>query len=365
MTVLKYLAFRGFDDLKVIPAEAPVLGIEVPPTMTAAVRERCTLGIVDPQHTEGLRMSAALVCMDDRSSAIQTFFKRVVESSSDEEIWLITPRFDLDAAVAMAMLAVHADHLANKAMRRLNWERIAERVQLVDQADNFTPGTTIDWPGPQALPTVENPWLPIGGAGEIEGLAGPNWLTGWTVGKVGLPLAVVVNALRYWLERGMPESGPTVDDVDSLAAKAGVTNDFPTLLWAAKEAAQRSRVAIAEALAKANLEPQVIHDGRVVFMDLTKVRLPSNATAGVGYCFAPVSTVYLSDARAGHNRYSVACFNPRYLDFTRFVAEINALEQGGGTWGGNPATGMIGSPLDKPTSVTIEAFLTVVGRCLR
>ncbi len=364
MTVLKYLSFRGPDDLKVIPADAPVLGIEVPPTTAAAARERCTLGIVDPQHTEGMRMSAALACLHDDSPAALAFFERV-QAGSDKEIWLITPRFDLDAGVAMALLTIHADHVMNKAMRQVDWDRLAERIDLVDRADNFTPGTTIDWPGPQALPTVERPWLPIGGAGEIEELAGPNWLTGWTVGTVGLPLEVVVSALRYWLEHGMPENGPFINDPEMVAGASGLKGNFPTLLWAAKEAAQRSRVAIAEALAKANLEPQAIHDGRAVFMDLTKIRLPSNATAGIGYCFAPVSTVYLSDARAGHNRYSVACFNPRYLDFKRFVEEINALEQGGGTWGGNPATGMIGSPLDMPTTVTIEAFLATVGRCLR
>ncbi len=369
---IRYLAFRSPADLAVIPADAEVIGIEVPPTAPMAARERCTLGIIDPQHTDGLQLSASLACLNGTHPAIKALLAAV--KAGRAEIWLITPRFDLDAGVAMAILTREMRELVahmETGVRMGGWSRATQqRITAVDRADNFLAGTLADWPGPQDLPTVAKPWNVTGGVGEVEELAGPNWLTGWTLPGVGLTLETVVGALRSWLEEGPTSEGrpiETIEEAEALARDANTRGDARDLLWAADKAAKRSRLDLAVALENGTLKPEPIHDGRAVFMDLTKVRLPSTATAGIGYCVAPVSTVRLFDARAGQNRFSVACFNPKYLDFDRFVAEINALEKGGGTWGGNRASGMIGSPQgkDTPTTITLEEFLAVVGRCLR
>ncbi len=120
-----------------------VLGIEV---TIPAYAEKCSLGNIDPQHTDGNVDLAAIE----------------VAQSMDlppREASLVTVRPDLDSLGAMALIKYRAKG------EEITPEMVA-RIQEIANADKFSRG---GWPGETDLPTKENPWPVSGSALENMG----------------------------------------------------------------------------------------------------------------------------------------------------------------------------------------------------
>lgn len=343
---MNILVYRTATDLSTIPEHAYVLGIEVPDNSDHKIVARCN-AIIDPQHSGGLNHCAAIETWHGREVLLE-------EMRLADEIYLITPRFDLDAVCAMAILK-HDFSIIGQALD--------ERLAAVNYADNFSAGK-MKWPGPRPFPTVENPWLQIGGAGEVEVIAAVNWLTGWTFLPPKLSYESVVGAIAYWLQYGeTQELSEDVLNLEACAKEAAERDDYPLMLAAARKSAYNARLVAAKALASGDLMPESIAEGRAVFFDMRENKLHTTSSSGIGYCIAPVSGIALFDTRMGINRYSVAAFNPDYFDYHGFIAAANAAENDPlSKWGGNPASCIIGSSMDKahPTSMFVDKFKELV-----
>src|SRR3989344_4570957 len=122
-----------------------VLGIEV---TIPEYAQRCTLGNIDPQHTDGNVDLAAI--------EVAKTFDVLPEGTS-----MVAARADLDALGAMAVLNYRARGGA------INPD-MDSRITEVAVADKFANGL---WPGKAALATKENPWPTSGESTSGERLA--------------------------------------------------------------------------------------------------------------------------------------------------------------------------------------------------
>ncbi len=107
-----------------------ILGIEV---TIPAYAERCTLGNIDPQHSDGNVDLAAI-------EIAQTLDVPPSEAS------IITVRADLDALGAMALIRYRASGGGVTP-------EMTARIQKIATADTFARGR---WPGKTNLPSKEN-----------------------------------------------------------------------------------------------------------------------------------------------------------------------------------------------------------------
>ncbi|HEY7414944.1 MAG TPA: hypothetical protein VH593_07115, partial [Ktedonobacteraceae bacterium] len=84
---------------------------------------------------------------------------------------------------------------------------------------------------------------------------------------------------------------------------------------------------------------------------------------GVGYHFAPV-VVIRNDAfrfpgvEGTHIKYTICQFCEGYVDMPSIVADLNEIEQSGGTWGGSRT--ICGSPQGVSSELSLEQVVEVV-----
>ena len=138
-----------------------ILGIEV---TVGALAQRCTLGNIDPQHTDGKH---------DRA-AIQEAYECPLPF---QNTLLVTVRPDPDSIGAMAVLELRAQGTiidsssilgaeVGYVCGRCGWDhptgslcsdlaKISERIEDIASVDCASRGS---WPGVKPLPTRENPW---------------------------------------------------------------------------------------------------------------------------------------------------------------------------------------------------------------
>ena len=146
----------GLIDLRLIPEAKSaneklfanpkgVLGIEV---TIPAYAERCTLGNIDPQHTDGNKDLAAIE----------------VAQACDippNEASLVSVRADLDALGSMALLKYRASG------GEITPEMLV-RIEAIAKKDKFARG---GWSGKSELPSKENPYPKSGGESEDRTLS--------------------------------------------------------------------------------------------------------------------------------------------------------------------------------------------------
>lgn len=313
---MQFLIVRSASD---IPDGRGVLGIEVPGNRPDLI-ERCTLGNIDPQHGGS---EATGRC------AVLEAFRRLSGKKLPDDIVFVTPRFDLDAAAAMAILASSGD--ARQRLEHLSfcWDRGTvsgpewQRLRLIDAADSFTCGA---WPGLRPLPTVENPWFGHGGVSDLESLAAPNWVTGWA-SQGRITPAQAVRVIGYWLLYGdyaveghWPMGPQGHAPADLLTAEDGGP---ASVLYMARHEALAARVKMIDearvAIEAGTLRP----DGGLVYIDAVDGPLIGAALA---YCLAPVSVIRQRDPRNGHLRYTIASFDAGRFDQSALAAELTRRE---------------------------------------
>ena len=166
-------------------AQQGVLGIEV---TIPALAEKCSLGNIDPQHTEG----------DINKAAIDIVAQ--MEILPPEKAYLATVRADLDAIGSMALIDLRQKGL------ELNRE-VRERINRISEMDRFDNG---EWQ-PKSLPTKEDIWAGSNGK-ELSSL---NSL----VMDFKIPTQDRVKNIEKWLEQGeVPKNyiEKTIKDRESL-----------------------------------------------------------------------------------------------------------------------------------------------------
>jgi hypothetical protein len=320
MTNYTYAVFdprpQGVETNNAIFASTPagVLGIEV---TIPALAARCTLGNIDPQHTDG---NASLAAIEVALTA----------ELPPDGATLATVRADMDAFGAMALMTIHAEHVGEdqdvavvEGTELPSWmtDGLLQRVKLVAESDRFDRG---GWPGVQPLPTRENLWP----EGEVRYLAA----IGAAVMDFKVPVAERVAWMRHWLETGEEPNG----------YRARVEKEREDTLAALESGATKTAVHA---------------DGRIA-----SVVSSYRAAISIGYRMAPV-VVALNPAFSFQGspaiaKFTICQFTAGYVDL-KAAAELAALETG---WGGSPT--IIGSPQGVGSTLTLEQVLEIVARHL-
>lgn len=285
-------------------ASQGVLGIEV---TVPALAARCTLGNIDPQHSEGKAdLTAIEIAADD--------------CLPPQGAVLATVRPDLDSVGAMAIfeMATTAEFSINNAVR--------SRIDAIARADKFARG---DWPGRQPLPTTENPWPTEGAADSTRSLAA----IAAAVADFKVPLDQRVEWMKEWLLAG--EEPPKY-----------------------REQAERERLDLVKALADGTINVSVAALGRIAVVESTH-----RSATSVGYSLAPVVVALNPSFRQGpgdpYKKFTICAFEAKFADIKSALAELATSEAG---WGGSPTIG--GSPQGVSSTLTVEQVTEVVTRRL-
>ena len=279
-------------------AKNGVLGIEM--TLPEYV-DKCTLGNIDPQHTDG----------DITTAAIDIAVHMPVPG---DEALMVTVRPDIDAFGAMALL-----NLRQKGLD-LN-DEILSRVKAISISDTFANG---DWE-PKPLPTRENPWAGV----KNEGLSA----IAAAVMDFKLPVNQRIALIEKWLETGEePESY--------------------------RERVNKDRNDLVEMLERGDITYRVEHSGKLSLVTSTNI-----AGTTVGYSMAPVTAVtnpaFSFQGNPPVVKHTVCQYKLGYVDLSAVMNELNDIEPG---WGGSPT--IIGSPQGMSSKITQEQLSEIIGRHL-
>lgn len=124
---------------------------------------------------------------------------------------------------------------------------------------------------------------------------------------------------------------------------------------------------LADAIAKVQRDTATsASDAEVITCESNVVALQAHTmgATSIGYCYAPVVIIANDRFRfpgvdGEHLKYTVCQFQSgRHVDLPAVVADLNALEQSGGTWGGSPA--IIGSPQGVSSTLTMKQVIGAV-----
>ncbi len=278
-----------------------VLGIEV---TIPAYAERCTLGNIDPQHTDGNKDLAAI-------EVAQTCNIPPSEAS------LVTVRADLDALGSMALLKYRASG------EEITPEMLA-RIEAIAKKDKFARG---GWPGKSELPNKANPWPTYRGAQEDKILSPINARTM----DFKVPVADRVKSMEEYLVQGTEPAGY-------------------------REKVEIERAQMIEALETGKIKIEVVSDGNVAYVETSHL---SGMT--LGYSQAPIvvasNPAFKQGSGDAYKKYTICQYDDTWLDLVAVKNELAALENG---WGGSPT--IIGSPQGKSSEIPPEKIIEIVAK---
>ncbi|MSU55171.1 MAG: hypothetical protein EXS46_01360 [Candidatus Taylorbacteria bacterium] len=281
-----------------------VLGIEV---TIPAYAEKCTLGNIDPQHSDGNVDLAAI-------EVAQTL--EVPPSGAS----MVTVRADIDALGAMALLK----HRASGG--EVTSEMIA-RIQNIASSDKFARG---GWPGKTDLPSKEQPWPKSGSASETESLAA----IAARVMDFKAPLADRMKSVEEYLTTGTEPAGY-------------------------REKVEAERADMAAALEKGAIKIEMFAGGNIAYVESSH-----RAGTSLGYSQAPVVVAFNPAFKQGpgeaYRKYTVCQYEGTWADLVAAKNELAQLEEG---WGGSP--NIIGSPQGKSSELSPEQVITIVKKHLK
>jgi len=280
-------------------AEQGVLGIEV---TIPALAERCTLGNIDPQHSEGDVSKAAIDIV------------AIMENLPPEKAYLATVRADLDAIGSMALIDLRRKGLV------LN-ESVRNRIEKISEMDRFDRG---EWQQ-KSFPTKENIWAGTNG----EELSLLNSL----VMDFKVPVQDRVKNIEKWLEKG-------------------------EMLQTYTEKTIKEREALVQALENGEIKIEVVADGKIA-----KVESKHQAGTMLGYAKAPVIAVSNPEFKlAGgepHLKHTIAQYKLGYIDLKAALEELKQKEEG---WGGSPT--IIGSPQGVSSKLSNDEVIEIISKYL-
>lgn len=281
-----------------------VLGIEV---TIPAYASKCTLGNIDPQHTDGNIDLAAI-------ELAQTC------DVPPSDATMVTVRADLDALGSMALLKYRANG------GEITPEMSA-RIEAIATTDKFARG---GWPGKSELPNKENPWPTSGGASENRTLA---------------PIAARIMDFKV----------PVADRVKSMEGYL-IKGTEPT---GYKEKVEAERAEMIEALEKGAIKIDVMAGGKVAYVESSH-----RSGTSLGYSQAPIVVAFNPIFKQGpgdaYKKYTVCQYDDTWVNLVAVKNELAQLEEG---WGGSPT--IIGSPQGKSSEIPRDKIIEIVAKHLK
>lgn len=275
-----------------------VLGVEM--TLPKYL-EKCTLGNIDPQHSEGDITRAAI---DDA----------VNFPLPPKGAMFVTVRPDLDAFGAMAVLSLR------QKGAEIN-DEILSRIHRVSQSDIFANG---DWE-PRSLPTVGHPDHGIKNS-ELAAVAAE-------ISDFKKSSGDRLKAMEQWLETGK----------EDIAYRQQVINN---------------NLEIAKALESGAITHRLSDDGKIAIVNSTH-----RGGVEIGYCLAPMviatNPQFSMGGSAPFVKHTVCQYKLGYIDMPAVLAELKQIEEG---WGGSPT--IIGSPQGVSSRISQDELLQIVERHL-
>lgn len=252
-------------------------------------------------------------------------------------------RADLDALAAMA---VFAGRFTSSELERPD---ITERLNMIDRVDNFK--TSGPW-APQRPFTPDSPWGDVGDSSvsEVRQLVAANAVAQ----DSAIPLERRVAIVAYWLRYGEQFVGG------------------PAELAAARQKVDADRLKML-----ASVRPE-IRNGVCI------IESAYQGLFSVAYRHAPIGLVYNPrfqgfGAQKWTNpgmKYTIGAWGGQWLTrserqgetvtfpaFTALTAALNAADPAAGSgnyWGGNAASGILGSPQGCPSGLTPEQVLGIL-----
>ena len=245
---------------------------------------------------------------------------------------LVGYRADLDALTAMALLT------QGFTAEELDLSAIRSRLDAVDASDNFK--TSGPW-SPQRPFTPDAPWGYVGDSSvsEVGHLVAANAVAQ----DATIPLARRVAVVAYWLRHGEAFSGG------------------PAELAAARKKVEADRRALLASVCP------TVRDG----IGVVQTHYPG--AFSIIYRVAPVGLATNPAFRGigaqqwavPGTKHTIAGWGGSWIStkFNALVAALNAADPvagPGNTWGGNPASGIIGSPNGGPSGLTQEQVLQIM-----
>ena len=281
-----------------------VLGIEV---TIPAYAEKCTLGNIDPQHTEGnidlTAIEVAKTCDIPPSEAS-----------------LVTVRADLDSLGSMALLKYRASG------SEVTPEMLA-RIEAIAKKDKFARG---DWPGKSELPSKENPYPTYRGSQEDKILSPINARTM----DFKIPVADRIKSMEEYLVQGTEPSGY-------------------------REKVEAERTQMIEALETGAIKVEVVANDNVAYVESSHL-----SGIALGYSQAPIVVALNPTFKQGqgeaYKKYTICQFDDTWIDLVAVKNELAQLENG---WGGSPT--IIGSPQGKSSEIPQEKIIEIVEKHLK
>lgn len=275
-----------------------VLGVEM---TVPEYLEKCDLGNIDPQHSDG----------DINTAAIDVAVSYPVP---EDGVLMVTVRPDLDSLGTMALL-----NLRQKGLQPD--ENLLRRVKAVSLSDTFANG---DWE-PKALPNKDDIWAGVKNR-ELSAMSA-------AIMDFKLPVAERVKLMEEWLETG---SEPV---------------EY-------RERVEKDRLQLVEMLENGDIKYQTVHEGKLSLVTSTNI-----AGTTVGYSLSPVTAVTNPTFSFQGNepvvKHTVCQFKLGHVDLPAVMTELNEIEPG---WGGSPT--IIGSPQGVSSAITQEQLSEIIGKHL-
>ncbi|GAA1817364.1 hypothetical protein [Nesterenkonia flava] len=279
-----------------------VFGLEV--TVPALI-EKCDLGNIDPQHTDG----------DAGTAAVEV---ALTAELPPEGAKLVTVRPDTDSVGSMAILEMRArgEEITPEAL---------ERIQSIAEADKFAMG---EWPGVRLLPSKENPWpAEAAGAEDREDQAA----IAAAVADFRKPMEERVAAIEQWIKTG---------------------EDLPEY----RQQVEAARQDMIQAIESGEISIDTVADGRIAVVESTH-----KAGTMLGYAKAPVvvaaNPAFRVQGGEPHLKYTICAYTEEDADISGALAELRELEPG---WGGSPTIG--GSPQGEGSQLHRDQVVRVVSK---
>lgn len=277
-----------------------VYGIEV---TVPALAARCVMNI-DPQHIGNNVHTAAIE---------EAVFAALPPKGSV----LATVGADLDSVGSMAILELRSEGV--------DLSPILRRIEEVAESDKFAHG---GWPGPQPLPSREDPWpLKTASAEAAPQLAA----IASAIADFKIPFDQRVEWMKVWLLSG--------------EAPAGY-----------EEKVQKEREELIRALESGEIR---MEDRNGIAVVVSTHR----AGTTIGYSIAPVAVLLNPEFGFGPGpkvkKFTVCQFEVGYVDLKKVFAELSQVESG---WGGSLTIG--GSPQGVSSALTLGYVAEIVRKHL-
>ena len=279
-------------------AKNGVLGIEM--TLPAYV-DKCTLGNIDPQHTDG----------DTTKAAVDVALHMPLPN---KDVLMVTVRPDMDSFGSMALLNLRQKGLVAS-------EEILARVKIISLSDAFARGK---WTA-KSLPNHIDIWAGVDNK-ELAAISA-------AVMDFKLPVNERIRLTEEWLETGK----------EPMVYREKVNKDRIDLVAMLEQGAIKYKTAFDDKLA-------VVTSSSIAGTSVGDSLAPIAALTNPAFSFQGSTPIV---------KHTVCQYEMGYVDLPAVLKDLNEIEPG---WGGSPT--IIGSPQGVSSKITQEQLTEIVGKHL-